>query len=160
MKGQSTEYAQSGNGQVLAGEGGGCELQLRDQIHSPYFISTPICTLWGSLTTFLLGTISVLKKNTHQGRLGGRSVPMPITQRRATIVSRLAENSGNNSKIPLIWLDCPLVQNLFPSVTRKFTSVWGIIEDSQVISQNEDLVQKSFLLFYILLFLITGGVLL
>jgi hypothetical protein len=37
MKSQSTEYAQSGNGRVLAGECGGCELQLRDKIHSPYF---------------------------------------------------------------------------------------------------------------------------
>jgi hypothetical protein len=23
-----------------------CTLQLRGQIHSPYFISTPVCTLW------------------------------------------------------------------------------------------------------------------
>ncbi len=24
-----------------------CTLQLRGQIHSPYFYSTPVCTLWG-----------------------------------------------------------------------------------------------------------------
>jgi hypothetical protein len=31
------------------GEDGGCTLQLRGQIHFPYFYSTPICTLWVKL---------------------------------------------------------------------------------------------------------------